>query len=151
MRFMIKASKDSEAGVMPTDDLFTAMADYHEQLSRRGSHPFARTFRQPLRRHRKPLGAAVALNSGIFVVEAAAGYQAGSLSLIMDSTHNFFNSVGLIAISGLLLWHAAQRLIPPALVQGTIVILTGLLAAGANWGNTGPINLLGPRLTKTSL
>ena len=32
--------------------------------------------------YRKPLAAAVALNSGIFVVEAAAGYQAGSLSLI---------------------------------------------------------------------
>jgi Co/Zn/Cd efflux system component len=97
------------------------------------------------------------------VVEAAAGYRAGSLSLIMDSIHNFsdelalvalylafilsqgvsrhllrtaniFNSVGLIAISGVLLWQAAERLIQPAPVQGTIVILTGLLAAGANWG-----------------
>lgn len=113
--------------------------------------------------YRKPLAAAVALNSGIFVVEAAAGYQAGSLSLIMDSVHNFsdelalvalylafilsqgvsrhllrtaniFNSLGLIAVSGVLLWQAAERLIQPAPVQGTIVILTGLLAAGANWG-----------------
>ena len=105
--------------------------------------------------HRKHLAAAVALNSGIFVVEAVAGYLAGSLSLIMDSIHNFsdelalvalylafilsqgvsrhllrtanvFNSVGLIAVSGLLLWQAAERLMHPAPVQGTIVIITGL-------------------------
>lgn len=40
MRFMIlvKATKDTEAGVMPKDDkLFAAMADYHEQLARAGA------------------------------------------------------------------------------------------------------------------
>ena len=38
MRFMIlvKATKDSEAGVMPSQELLTAMADYHEQLARAG-------------------------------------------------------------------------------------------------------------------
>jgi hypothetical protein len=38
MRFMIlvKANKDSEAGVMPPEELFTAMADYHEQLVKAG-------------------------------------------------------------------------------------------------------------------
>jgi len=38
MRFMIlvKATKDSEAGVMPPDELLTAMADYHEQLAKAG-------------------------------------------------------------------------------------------------------------------
>ena len=38
MRFMIlvKASKDSEAGVMPSEQLLAAMADYHEQLARAG-------------------------------------------------------------------------------------------------------------------
>ena len=38
MRFMIivKATADSEAGVMPEDELLTAMADYHEQLARAG-------------------------------------------------------------------------------------------------------------------
>ena len=38
MRFMIlvKATADSEAGVMPGEDLFTAMADYHEELSQAG-------------------------------------------------------------------------------------------------------------------
>ena len=82
--------------------------------------------------HRKAVGAAAALNTGIFVVEAVAGYQANSLSLMMDSVHNLsdelallalwlafilfrgpsrtllrsaniFNSVGLIVVSGLLL------------------------------------------------
>jgi cation diffusion facilitator family transporter len=113
--------------------------------------------------YRKAVAGAVALNSGIFVVEAVAGYKAGSLSLIMDSIHNFsdelalialylafilaqgisrqllrtanvFNSVGLIAVSALLLWQAAERLIHPAPVQGVVVIITGLLAAAANWG-----------------
>jgi hypothetical protein len=38
MRFMIivKASKDSEAGVMPPPELFKVMADYHEELARAG-------------------------------------------------------------------------------------------------------------------
>lgn len=38
MRFMIivKATKDSEAGVMPGEDLFKAMADYHEELAKAG-------------------------------------------------------------------------------------------------------------------
>lgn len=38
MRFMIlvKATKDSEAGVMPGEELIAAMADYHEELARAG-------------------------------------------------------------------------------------------------------------------
>ena len=38
MRFMIivKATADSEAGVMPSDSLITVMADYHERLARAG-------------------------------------------------------------------------------------------------------------------
>jgi hypothetical protein len=38
MRFIIlvKASKDSEAGVMPSQEMLTAMADYHEQLAKAG-------------------------------------------------------------------------------------------------------------------
>ena len=38
MRFMIvvKATKDSEAGVKPSEELFAAMADYHEQLAKAG-------------------------------------------------------------------------------------------------------------------
>ena len=38
MRYMIlvKANKDSEAGVKPSEELFAAMADYHEQLAKAG-------------------------------------------------------------------------------------------------------------------
>jgi hypothetical protein len=38
MRFMIlvKASKDSEAGVMPSEELLREMADYHEELAKAG-------------------------------------------------------------------------------------------------------------------
>jgi hypothetical protein len=39
MRFMIivKATRDSEAGVMPDEILLTAMATYHEQLAKAGA------------------------------------------------------------------------------------------------------------------
>ena len=113
--------------------------------------------------YRKPLAAAVALNSAIFMLEGTAGVQSGSLSLIMDSAHNlsdelalvmlylafvlsrgisrnlvrsanFFNSVGLVAVSALLLWQAVERLLHPAPVAGVIPIVVGLLAAGGNWG-----------------
>ena len=38
MRFMIivKATKDSEAGVMPEEKMLATMADYHEQLAKAG-------------------------------------------------------------------------------------------------------------------
>ena len=38
MRFMIivKATKDSEAGVMPDESLFAEMASYHEELAKAG-------------------------------------------------------------------------------------------------------------------
>jgi hypothetical protein len=38
MRFMIlvKGDKDTEAGIMPEEKLFSAMADYHEQLAKAG-------------------------------------------------------------------------------------------------------------------
>ncbi len=54
MRFMIivKASKNSEAGVMPGEDLLAAMATYHEELAKagvlldaNGLHPSAKGFR----------------------------------------------------------------------------------------------------------
>jgi cation diffusion facilitator family transporter len=113
--------------------------------------------------YRKPIAAAAGLNTGIFVVEAVAGYQASSLSLMMDSVHNLsdelalvclylafiaargpsqkllrsanlFNSVGLIAVSGLLLWQAVERVLNPVLVHGVVPIIVGLAAAAANWG-----------------
>ena len=46
--------------------------------------------------YRKPLAAAVALNTAIFVVEAIAGFQSESLSLIMDSVHNLSDELALV-------------------------------------------------------
>jgi cobalt-zinc-cadmium efflux system protein len=113
--------------------------------------------------YRKPLAAAAALNTAIFVVEGVAGWQAESLSLVMDSFHNLsdemalvllylafvlphgisrnllrsaniFNSVGLVVISGLLLWQAVERTLHPTPVAGSVAIMVGLAAAAANWG-----------------
>jgi len=113
--------------------------------------------------YRKPIAAAVALNTAIFVVEAIAGLQANSLSLLMDSVHNLsdemalvfiylafvlplgvsrnllrsaniFNSVGLVAVSAVLLWQSVERLLHPAPVMGGVTIVIGLTAAAANWG-----------------
>ena len=82
------------------------------------------------------------------MVEAVSGYEAQSLSLIMDSVHNLsdemamiflvlayvlsqrisqnlvrtanlFNSVGLVAVSGLLLWYAVDRFLNPTPVSGS--------------------------------
>jgi cobalt-zinc-cadmium efflux system protein len=99
--------------------------------------------------HQKAVAAAVTINSAIFVVEAIAGYQADSLSLIMDSIHNLsdelalifiylafvlsqgisrhllrtanvFNSVGLVVVSVVLLWQSIERLVHPVPVQGEL-------------------------------
>ena len=54
MRYMIivKATKDSEAGMMPPESLFAAMAAYHEELQKAGAlldasglHPSAKGWR----------------------------------------------------------------------------------------------------------
>jgi len=113
--------------------------------------------------YRKPLAAAVALNTAIFAVEAVAGFRSGSISLVMDGVHNLsdeialvflylafilphgisrnlvrsanlFNSAGLVIVSGLLLWQAAERILHPAPVPGLVPIAVGLAAAAANWG-----------------
>jgi cation diffusion facilitator family transporter len=113
--------------------------------------------------YRKPLAAAAALNTAIFVVEAVAGLEADSLSLVMDSVHNLsdemalvflylafvlphgisrhllrsanlFNSVGLVLVSGVLLWQAVERILHPTPVLGSVAIVVGLAAAAANWG-----------------
>jgi Co/Zn/Cd efflux system component len=47
---------------------------------------------------------------------------------------NIFNSVGLIVVSGLLLWQAVERVLNPIPVQGLIPIVVGIAAALANWG-----------------
>ncbi|HZE60079.1 MAG TPA: cation transporter [Burkholderiales bacterium] len=112
---------------------------------------------------RRQVGAAAALNTVIFVVEAVAGVQAKSLSLVMDSVHNLsdqmalvflylafvlssglsrnllrsanlFNSVGLIAVSAFLLWQAVERVANPVPIAGIVPIAVGLAAALGNWG-----------------
>ncbi len=111
----------------------------------------------------KSLGAAVALNTAIFVVEAVAGLQANSVSLWMDAVHNFsdelalvclflayrltvrasrglqqsanlFNSVGLILVSVVILWQAGERLLHPRPIVGWLPIAIGVVAAVGNWG-----------------
>jgi cobalt-zinc-cadmium efflux system protein len=111
--------------------------------------------------HRKALAGAVAVNTAIVGVELAAGWEAGSLSLVMDGVHNLsdelallalylafvlpqgvsrallrsgnlFNSLGLLAVSALVLWHALERLLDPVPVVGWIAVVVGLGAAAAN-------------------
>lgn len=111
--------------------------------------------------YRKAVGAALALNTAISAVEAIAGFSVNSLSLVMDSAHNLsdelalaalwlaffvprgpsrgllrsaniFNSVGLIAVSAVLLWQAADRFLHPVPVEGWVPIIVGLAAAVAN-------------------
>jgi cation diffusion facilitator family transporter len=113
--------------------------------------------------YRKALAAATVLNAAISAVEAVGGFEAHSLSLVMDAVHNLsdemaliflylafilshtvsrnllrtanlFNSLGLIVISSLLAWQAVERFLNPIPVQGAIPLLVGLAAAAANWG-----------------
>lgn len=112
---------------------------------------------------RTSLGAAVALNTTIVLVEALAGVGADSVSLLMDAVHNcsdelalvslflayrltarasrglqrsanLFNSVGLMVISLLMLWQVVDRLLLPRPVVGWLPAVVGLAAAAGNWG-----------------
>ena len=67
MRFMVivKASKDSEAGVMPSTELLTAMGKFNEELVKAGMmeageglHPSSKGARIKYRRGRGPCVAA---------------------------------------------------------------------------------------------
>lgn len=111
---------------------------------------------------RAPLGVAVALNSGIFVVELLGGLGSRSLALLMDAVHNFsdelaliclwpafvfavsmsrglqrtanlLNSLGLVAVSALLVWQAIDRVASPRPIVGWVPIVVGLVAAAGNW------------------
>jgi cobalt-zinc-cadmium efflux system protein len=112
---------------------------------------------------RKPLAVAVVLNTAVFVLELPAGIRAHSLSLVMDAVHNFsdefalicllcaystslrmsrglqrasnvLNSLGLVAIGGLVIWQSIDRLAHPRPVVGWLPVVAGLLAAAGNWG-----------------
>jgi cobalt-zinc-cadmium efflux system protein len=111
----------------------------------------------------KQVGAALLLNTGIVAVEAVASIGAGSLSLLVDGIHNasdelalaclylaFFvpgylsrqsqrvanvlNSLGLITLSGIMIWQAIDRLTHPVPLHPLIPIGTGVLAAVTNYG-----------------
>ena len=114
--------------------------------------------------HRRgPLVTALALNTAALVVELGAGVPAKSLSLVMDGVHNvsdevalaflvlayslrvglsgrflrsanLFNSLGLLAISAVLVWQAFERLHQPVAVVGIVPVIVGLIAAAANYG-----------------
>jgi cobalt-zinc-cadmium efflux system protein len=112
---------------------------------------------------RRPLAIALGLNSTVLVVEIVSGVGANSLSLVVDGIHNFsdeiaiaflvlaytlrkglsghllrsanlFNSVGLLVVSGVLLWEAVVRLSHPPPVLGLVPVVAGLIGAVGNWG-----------------
>ena len=113
--------------------------------------------------YRKPLAAAVGLNTAIIIGEAVAGWQAHSVSLLMDSLHNLsdemallflflalllpttlsrtvlrsanaLNSLGLVVMSAVLVWEAMARLRHPTPMLGGVPVVIGLAAAIGNGG-----------------
>src|SRR5437870_4679289 len=101
--------------------------------------------------------------AAVLAVETVGGVASNSLSLMTDAVHNLsdelalaflllaytlraglsshflrsaniFNSVGLLVISGVLVWQAIERLIHPQPVLGLVPIVAGLIAAAGNWG-----------------
>lgn len=112
---------------------------------------------------RKPLAVAFGLNTAVLAVETIGTFEANSLSLATDAIHNLsdetglaflllaytlrsglsshflrtanvFNSLGLLFISGFVVWQALDRLFHPQPVLGIVPIVAGLLAAMGNWG-----------------
>ena len=112
---------------------------------------------------RRPLARAFLLNTIVLVVELVGGVQASSLSLIVDGVHNLsdemalgflvlaytlrqglsgrllraanlFNSVGLMAISVVLLWQVVERFSQPVPVHGVVPVVAGIVGAAGNWG-----------------
>lgn len=112
---------------------------------------------------RKPIAAALALNSVVLIAEIGGGLKANSLSLILDGVHNLsdegaliflllaymlhaglsgrllrlanlLNSLGLLAVCTFLTWYILERLAQPAPVLGLIPVIAGLVGAAGNWG-----------------
>jgi Co/Zn/Cd efflux system component len=55
---------------------------------------------------------------------------------------NLFNSLGLIIISGMLLWQAVERFYNPVPAAGVVPVIVGLAVAAANYGVYGVARLL---------
>jgi cobalt-zinc-cadmium efflux system protein len=112
---------------------------------------------------RKPLAVALGLNTAVLAVETMGTFEANSLSLATDAIHNLsdetglaflvlaytlrtglsshflrtanlFNSLGLLLISGVVVWQAVDRFFYPQPVLGIVPIVAGVLAAAGNWG-----------------
>ena len=112
---------------------------------------------------RKPLVAALALNTVVAVVEMAGGRKAHSFSLLMDGVHNFsdelallclvlayslplrlsrdlqrmanlLNSLGLVGVSVMIVWQNVQHVRAPGPISAVWPVLLGLFAAAGNWG-----------------
>jgi Co/Zn/Cd efflux system component len=112
---------------------------------------------------RKPLGLAVSLNTAVLGLEVWGGLRADSLALVMDAVHNLsdelaliclwlaylltlkisrgllrianlLNSLGLVAISAVLVWQGVDRILHPRPVIGWIPVSVGLIAAFGNCG-----------------
>jgi cobalt-zinc-cadmium efflux system protein len=112
---------------------------------------------------RRPLAVAFGLNTAVLAVETMGTFEANSLTLATDAIHNLsdetglaflllaytlrtglsshflrtanlFNSLGLLVISGLVVWHALDRFVHPQPVLGIVPIVAGVLAAAGNWG-----------------
>ncbi len=102
MRFMIivKANKDSEAGVMPEERLIAQMASYHEELAKAGALLDASGLQPSSRGWRiKDSGGKRALIDGPFAEtkELVAGYtiiQAKSRAEAIEWTTRFPNPAG---------------------------------------------------------
>ena len=75
--------------------------------------------------YRKPLGAAVGLNTAIIVGEAVAGWQASSLSLLMDSIHNLSDemALGFVFVAFLLPTALSQTLLLSANMLNSLGLL----------------------------
>lgn len=100
MRFMIivKATEESEAGVMPGEEAFAAMADYHEELARAGAlvdasglHPTSKGWRIEYRKNGErqildgPFTEAKELVAGYTIIRAESREEA------MEWTRRFPN------------------------------------------------------------
>jgi len=112
---------------------------------------------------RKPLAAAVALNTAVFAAEAVAGARASSLSLLVDAVHNLsdelalvcllvaylsaislsrglqraanlLNSLGVVALSAVLLGQSLARLTRTPAGRRVARGRRRVLAALGNWG-----------------
>jgi cobalt-zinc-cadmium efflux system protein len=114
--------------------------------------------------HRRPaIVTALWLNTIALVIELAAGAASNSISLVVDGIHNvsdevalallvlahtlrtglsgrflrlanLFNSIGLLAISGLVVWQSVDRIARPQPIAALVPVLAGLFAAAANAG-----------------